>query len=87
MNTTVKLLEKYQHDQYRIVWEENGVDQESIAKHVLVASGMFNEEYIPNDLPGIDKFNGDILHSRNYKDNLSYDNKRVLVVGGSFTGV
>lgn len=54
---------------------------------MIVASGLFSKIYIPENIPGLKLFEGEIHHSRNYKHNESFIDKRVLVVGGSFTAI
>lgn len=46
---------------------------------------MLNAKNIPN-VKDIDKFEGDVLHSRQFKDASKYKDKNVLVVGIGATG-
>ena len=47
---------------------------------VFVCTGHHGEKHIPR-FPGIDDFQGEVLHSHDFKDALAYRNKRVLVIG------
>jgi len=48
--------------------------------HLVVCSGLHNEQSIP-EVPGLDSFSGQILHSSTYRDAEVFRNKRVVVVG------
>ena len=53
---------------------------------VVVATGYENDPFIP-DWPGRDRFDGELLHARDYKRPAPYAGKRVLVVGPGCTGM
>ncbi|KFP64998.1 Dimethylaniline monooxygenase [N-oxide-forming] 5, partial [Cariama cristata] len=49
---------------------------------VLVCTGHHTKAHLPlNTFPGIEKFKGRYLHSRDYKDTRDFTNKRVVVIG------
>ncbi|KAK1975150.1 thiol-specific monooxygenase [Colletotrichum cereale] len=57
---------------------------------VLVASGHYNDPFIPNipGLAGFDKaYPGSISHSKFYRNAAQYDNKKVIIVGNSASGI
>ncbi|OLN81969.1 Thiol-specific monooxygenase 6 [Colletotrichum chlorophyti] len=57
---------------------------------VLVASGHYNDPFIP-DIPGLADFDkahpGTISHSKFYRNPSQYENKKVIVVGNSASGI
>lgn len=53
--------------------------------HLIVASGFFSEDQ-PVTLPGRDKFEGDVVHSSAFTSPQDFRNRKVIVVGGSFSG-
>jgi putative flavoprotein involved in K+ transport len=53
---------------------------------VIVASGRFGRPYLP-DIPGMESFQGEILHSHDYHRAEPFAGKRVLVVGNGPSGV
>jgi cation diffusion facilitator CzcD-associated flavoprotein CzcO len=53
---------------------------------VVVATGYENDPFIP-DWPGRDRFDGELLHARDYRRPAPYAGKRVLVVGPGCTGM
>ncbi|RHN69918.1 putative indole-3-pyruvate monooxygenase [Medicago truncatula] len=50
------------------------------AKFLVIATGKKSEGYIPN-VPGMDDFEGEVVHSKYYKSGSKYESKEVLVVG------
>ncbi|WPH01582.1 Hypothetical protein R9X50_00443000 [Acrodontium crateriforme] len=68
----------------------NGVISEEIFDAVIVASGHFDVEHIP-DVPGIREWNAayprSISHSKYYRSPEPYANKKVIVVGNSASGI
>ncbi|XP_039007982.1 probable indole-3-pyruvate monooxygenase YUCCA10 [Hibiscus syriacus] len=57
-----------------------------VAEFLVIASGENSVKYIPY-LPGLDTFEGEILHSNEYKSGAKYENKDVLVVGCGNSGM
>lgn len=55
-------------------------------EYLVAASGIFSVPHIP-DIPGLKNFKGNYIHSRYYRSGQSYKGKRVLVIGGSYTGI
>ena len=63
---------------------------DQVTKHtfdaVLVCTGHHAEISKPS-FPGMDTFNGNVIHSHDYKDFHGYEGKRVVVVGIGNSGV
>ncbi|XWS29885.1 hypothetical protein CRYUN_Cryun24cG0068900 [Craigia yunnanensis] len=57
-----------------------------VAEFLVIASGENSAKYIP-ELPGLDTFNGEIIHSNEYKSGAKYENNEVLVVGCGNSGI
>jgi putative flavoprotein involved in K+ transport len=53
---------------------------------VVSATGRFNNPYLPN-IPGMDRFNGQILHTQDYLGPQDFAGQRVMVVGNGPSGV
>jgi len=47
---------------------------------------MFTVPHIPK-IEGLKDFKGKIMHSKEYKHGEEFKDKKVLVIGGSFTGI
>ena len=50
--------------------------------HVAVCNGVFSEPHIP-DIPGVDRFAGEVLHSSELNRREQIEDQRVVVVGGA----
>ncbi|MBZ0294277.1 MAG: NAD(P)/FAD-dependent oxidoreductase [Anaerolineae bacterium] len=53
---------------------------------VVIATGRFSKPYVPH-LPGIEHFEGTVLHSHEYKGPDAFAGQRVMVVGNGPSGV
>ncbi|XP_077986909.1 flavin-containing monooxygenase 5-like [Glandiceps talaboti] len=58
------------------------VEEVHIFDGVLVCSGMFKDARIPT-YPGLDQFEGEVLHSNAFRKGKKFQDKNVLVVGGA----
>ncbi|KFQ47403.1 Dimethylaniline monooxygenase [N-oxide-forming] 5, partial [Nestor notabilis] len=68
--------------QWEVVTESEGKQEAAIFDAVLVCTGHHTEAHLPlSAFPGINKFKGRYLHSRDYKDAHDFTNKRVIVIG------
>jgi cation diffusion facilitator CzcD-associated flavoprotein CzcO len=55
------------------------------APFVVIASG-YNAEPVQPSFPGLEKFNGDVFHAKDYVDGKAFAGRSVLVVGMGNTG-
>ncbi|CAH2311800.1 dimethylaniline monooxygenase [N-oxide-forming] 5-like [Pelobates cultripes] len=68
--------------QWEVVTEKDGKQETTIFDAVLVCSGHHTNAHLPLDsFPGIEKFKGQYLHSRDYKEAEAFKGKRVIIVG------
>ncbi|KAK1549606.1 hypothetical protein Q3G72_004719 [Acer saccharum] len=67
-------------------WKVQTQDCEYISKWLIVATGE-NAEPVKPEILGIDKFNGPIVHTSEYKSGSVFRNQRVLVVGCGNSGM
>ncbi|KAM6262684.1 LOW QUALITY PROTEIN: uncharacterized protein LJ264_006376 [Porphyrio hochstetteri] len=68
--------------QWDVVTESEGKQEEAVFDAVLVCTGHHTEAHLPlSTFPGIEKFKGRYLHSRDYKDSQDFRDKMVVVVG------
>ena len=72
---------KKQGDIFQVVSSQR--DYQS--KAIISATGTFQNPFIP-DLPGMRLFRGQQLHSSEYKNEIPFNGKTVLVVGGGNSG-
>uniref|UniRef100_A0A8B9TKN7 Flavin-containing monooxygenase n=1 Tax=Anas platyrhynchos TaxID=8839 RepID=A0A8B9TKN7_ANAPL len=67
---------------WEVVTESEGKQQSDVFDAVLVCTGHHTDAHLPlHTFPGIEKFKGSYLHSRDYKDAQDYNDKRVVVIG------
>jgi dimethylaniline monooxygenase (N-oxide forming) len=52
---------------------------------VIVASGIFDCPYIPDNITGLSSFQGTLIHSFNYRSSEQVRDKRVIIVGASMS--
>ena len=55
-------------------------------EYLIIATGIFNSPNIPS-ITGLNTFKGGVTHSRSYRHGQSYSGKKVLILGGSMTGI
>ncbi|XP_009998172.1 PREDICTED: dimethylaniline monooxygenase [N-oxide-forming] 5-like [Chaetura pelagica] len=68
--------------QWEVVTESEGKQEAAVYDAVLVCTGHHTEAHLPlSTFPGIEKFKGRYLHSRDYKDARDFADKRVVVIG------
>ncbi|XP_055979806.1 flavin-containing monooxygenase 5 [Sorex fumeus] len=74
--------------QWEVITECEGKTEASVFDGVMVCTGHHTDAYLPLEkFPGIKKFKGQYLHSRDYKNPLCFTGKRVIVVGIGNSGV
>lgn len=83
---SVERKSKQNKSVYMVTVRKEGKTHSHEYEFLVVASGIFNVSYIP-DIEGLKNFKGNYIHSRYYRDGQQYKGKRVLVLGGSYTGV
>jgi len=58
----------------------DGTERVLRPKHLVFANGVSSYPYIP-DLPGLDQFKGDIIHSEGFDSGAGWEGKRALIIG------
>ena len=80
----VSAVERRADGRYRV--RVSGEAAPRLVDAVCVCSGLHEVPYVPA-IPGLDWFEGTVLHSSEYKDKSLFAGKRVLVVGCGETGM
>ncbi|KAJ0357239.1 hypothetical protein COL154_010282 [Colletotrichum chrysophilum] len=65
---------------------ENAAEEQQIFDRIVIATGILNVPVNVN-IKGIDKFEGEAVHSRDFKEPNRYEGKNVLIMGVGATGV
>jgi cation diffusion facilitator CzcD-associated flavoprotein CzcO len=75
-------------DTWTVTAEQDGGRRVYRARFVFFASGYYNydEGYTP-DFPGIERFEGSVVHPQHWPEDLDYAGKRVVVIGSGATAV
>ncbi|NXU87051.1 FMO1 monooxygenase, partial [Xiphorhynchus elegans] len=74
--------------QWSVVTEADGKQVSHVFDAIMVCSGNFSEPSLPlHCFPGIERFQGQYFHSRQYKHPDLFQGKHVLVVGMGNSGV
>ncbi|WP_273762100.1 flavin-containing monooxygenase [Aeromonas hydrophila] len=60
--------------------------QRLLANAVIVASGAFSRPYLP-DIPGLDDFNGTLIHSADYRNTTPFRGQNIIVIGAANSAV
>ena len=70
-------------DSYLVKWICDGNIREKVFKSVMICSGIFSKKWLP--LKNIELFQGEVIHSSDYKEPSIFMNKKVVVVGNSIS--
>ncbi|CAM5160866.1 unnamed protein product [Natator depressus] len=74
--------------QWDVITETVGKQNSAIFDAILVCTGHHIDPYLPLEcFPGVEKFKGKIMHSREYKYPEEFRDKRIVVVGLGNSGV
>ena len=84
LNTEVKKIQK-NNSQWTVEWLNKEGSTVSTFDYVVVCSGIFSRAFTP-EIPGLDKFKGDVIHAQNYTKPDAFKGKIVAVVGNAFSG-
>ncbi|XP_053607588.1 senecionine N-oxygenase isoform X2 [Plodia interpunctella] len=63
-----------------------GVSQTKEYDYIFVCNGHYNTPFIPS-IPGLKEYEGDVMHSHDYRVPEIFSNKRVLVIGAGPSGM
>lgn len=83
LNTEVTALH-YDQDQH--TWAVTTVEETLTADFVICATGVLHHPFIP-DIPGMDTFEGAVVHTARWDPELETEGKRIAVIGTGSTGV
>ncbi len=70
----------------RTWWVKTADDAELEADFVIAATGVLHHPFTP-DIPGLDTFGGDVVHTARWDDEIATRDRRIAVIGNGSTGV
>ncbi|KAI6680122.1 hypothetical protein NL676_034003 [Syzygium grande] len=82
----IQNVAKAEFDPIRGFWRVQTQEFQYISRWLIVATGENAEPFVP-EIVGLDKFNGLVVHSSEYKSGSDFRNQRVLVVGCGNSGM
>ncbi len=68
------------------VWRVETSKGKVTVRYLITALGLLSKANVP-DIPGLDKFKGELYHSTKFPDQYDFSTKRVGVIGAGSTGV
>jgi cation diffusion facilitator CzcD-associated flavoprotein CzcO len=81
-NTTVTELRWLDDRQvWQITTESNEEKKQIYARFVMAGYGPLSNASYPTDIPGMDKFQGQMCHTAEWNKTIDFTNKRVAVIG------
>ena len=84
LNSEVQRIERAD-SKWSVEWlDEDRQVQSKMFDHVIVCSGFFAKAFIPK-IPGLDTFEGTVIHSNQYKTPDSFEGKDLVVLGNGFS--
>lgn len=87
LNTRVELISRRPAGYYWVsTIDQAGKRHSELFSHVIVATGRYNKPRYPST-PGLEHFQGRVLHSFEYRGRQDFRGQRVLVVGNSISGL
>jgi len=86
LSSEINTVEKVNGSEWSLKWSnQQGTMTTEQFNYLIVATGVFSRAG-KHDIQGLEHFNGEILNVSEYRDANLYRDKRVLVVGTSFSG-
>lgn len=82
-NSTVDAIEK-SGDHWRVSFTANGRQEQHTFQALAICSGPFQTP--ATDIPCLEQFSGEVIHSSRYRNNRGFRGKRVLVIGLAESG-
>jgi cation diffusion facilitator CzcD-associated flavoprotein CzcO len=81
-NTTVTELRWLDDRQvWQITTQSNEEEKQIYARFVMAGYGPLSNASYPTDIPGMDKFQGQMCHTAEWNKTIDFTNKRVAVIG------
>jgi cation diffusion facilitator CzcD-associated flavoprotein CzcO len=77
--TQLKWIEERQL--WQVTMQSNNQEKQLFARFVIVGNGGLSNPSYPTDIPGIDKFQGQMCHTAEWDKTLDFKNKHVAVIG------
>ncbi|CAF3679083.1 unnamed protein product [Rotaria sp. Silwood1] len=81
-NTNVTQLKWIDEQQlWQVTIQSNNQEKQLFARIIIAATGPLSSASYPNDILGIDKFQGEMCHTAEWNKTIDFKNKHVAVIG------
>ena len=81
-NQTVTHLEWLEDRQvWQVTTESNGTENKIYSRFIMAGYGPLSNASYPTDIPGMDRFKGQMCHTAEWDKSIDFKNKRVAIVG------
>ncbi|CAF1332237.1 unnamed protein product [Rotaria sordida] len=81
-NTNVTQLKWIEEQKlWQVTIQSNNQEKQLFARIIIAATGPLSSASYPTDIPGIDKFEGQMCHTSEWDKTIDFKNKRVAVIG------
>lgn len=73
---------------WQLVVNNGGEERHLNAKFIVLGTGYYDyDEPLAVDIPGLSNFEGQVVHPQFWPEDLSYDDKKVVVIGSGATAI
>ncbi|KAJ5489529.1 FAD-containing monooxygenase EthA [Penicillium diatomitis] len=73
---------------WNLVVDADGKERKYTARFVIFGTGYYNySQPLDVQIPGIEKFNGQVIHPQFWPEDLDYKDKKVVVIGSGATAI
>ncbi|MCR9252647.1 MAG: NAD(P)-binding domain-containing protein [bacterium] len=80
LNTSIESIQQNDDSSWTVVTESEGESTTEVYDAVVACSGLFQTPKMP-DFEGLDEFEGNVIHSQQYREQENYRGKKVLCIG------
>lgn len=82
-----KAVEKLVLDETTGLWNTHFADGDTVqARHIINGSGGLHVPAMP-DIPGVDRFQGDAMHTARWNHDVDFEGKRIAVIGSAASAI
>ncbi|KAH8146434.1 uncharacterized protein LAJ45_09627 [Morchella importuna] len=88
LSCPVTKITKEDDGSWRVEWRDKVKEEDGAEKFdfLAICSGFFSAPYVP-PIPGLSSFKGEVIHSADFEKLDIKGKKKIVVVGGSMTGI
>ena len=87
LNCTITNVNQSDSNKWKVSWFNQQLlrEESDYFDYVIVATGCYSHPYIP-PIAGLDHFQGQLIHAKDYKSPQPYQDKTIIVIGNGVSG-